>query len=90
MNVLYTVGALCGCLAAIGGIFWGFWSFLRKVVHIVDALEQIKKPVQELKNNGGSSVKDKVDDTHELVVGLVDRVRKLEELQGEQRQRTDH
>lgn len=66
-----TAGAICAALAAIGGVFVGFWWVIRKIVNIADAVEQLKP-------NGGKTISDKVNHISKTVDTLNDRVGKLE------------
>lgn len=74
MTVLTWVGiggAFVGGLTAIGLFIRGVWRLVRRIVHISDAVTQLKP-------NGGSSMYDKVNKMHITVQDLVDRVEKLE------------
>jgi outer membrane murein-binding lipoprotein Lpp len=63
IETIKTVGAICASIAAIGGVFTGFWWVVRKIVRISDAVEQLKP-------NGGKSLSDKVNHISRTVDGL--------------------
>jgi hypothetical protein len=75
-----TIVWVAGVIVALGVIyryiakpFRIMVKFAQRVDHSLDAVEQ-----QLLTNNGGSTLKDKIEATHRLAISLDERVTKLE------------
>lgn len=71
VELIKTVGAIAASLIAIGSLVAGLWWITRKIVHIAEAVEQLKP-------NGGKTISDKVNHISITVDALNERVAKLE------------
>ena len=67
------------------GVFWRFvvkpiYEATRRMVHFVDDLHDVMGAVREqlLTNNGGSTLKDKIEATHSYAQSIDGRVKRLE------------
>lgn len=70
-QIFWMVAEYLGYIAGVVSFMTVAWKFWRKVVHIADVVEQLTP-------NGGSSIFDKVNETHALVLKLDQRVTRLE------------
>lgn len=65
------VAIISGAFVAFGGLLYGLWRLIRKIVYIADA-------VQQLHPGSGKSVADKIDSINFKVSRLEERIARLE------------
>jgi len=79
VEILVSAGAASGAAMAVGALAVRLWRGIRHLVAIVDAVEHRTK---QLENNGGSSVKDKVDQMWSTLDQVIERLDAIERQRG--------
>ncbi len=72
MHTILLAGALAAAALGIGQVLRGLYRTIRKIIQVQELVEK------ELKNNGGSSLKDAVDRIESRLIRVENRLDRVE------------